>query len=105
MTRTRTEPTLRKRELFAACGYKPHPGQELVHRSRASRRVLACGVRWGKSTAAAMEAVAALLEPRDRALGWIVAPTYDSARRIFDEVVRTLHQHFAHRVLRYDARL
>lgn len=51
-----------------------------------------------------MDAVAALFEPRDRALGWIVGPTYGAARRIFDEVVRVVQQYFPHRVRRYDAR-
>jgi hypothetical protein len=63
--------------LFEDLSYTPHPGQLLVHRSRARFRVLACGTRWGKSTCAAMEAVAALLEPRERAVGWLVAPTYE----------------------------
>lgn len=103
-TKTSGQPRLRKRELFAACGYRPHPGQQLVHASKASRRVLACGVRWGKSTGASMEAVAALFEPRERALGWIVGPTYGAARRVFDEVVRTVQQTFPHRIRRYDPR-
>lgn len=82
----------------------PHPAQELVHRSRATRRVVACGVRFGKSTLGQFEAIAALLEPRDRALGWLVAPTYDLTNRIFRKVVETLHEHMPHRVLRLDVR-
>jgi hypothetical protein len=89
---------LRKRELFAMLGYLPHPGQELVHRSKAPRRVLACGVRWGKSTCAAMEAVAAVLDPRASCTGWIVAPTYDLTDRIFKRVVSILEGKLKHRV-------
>jgi hypothetical protein len=66
--------------------------------------VVACGTRWGKSTHAVHEAIAALLEPRDRALGWIVAPTYELTRRVFERVVVTLHQYMPHRVKSYDQR-
>lgn len=98
--RTKTgELKLRKRELFASLGYQPHEGQILVHKSKAPRRVLACGVRWGKSTCSAMEAVAALCEPRERTKGWIVVPTYDLGRSIFDLVAHALDQEFRHRVI------
>lgn len=70
----------------------------MVHKSKAPRRVLACGVRWGKSTCAAMETIAALFEPREETLGWIVGPTYESSKRIFGEVVRTVHTYLPHRV-------
>ena len=36
-------------------GYQPHPGQAEIHRSTAPRRIVACGVRWGKTLCAAME--------------------------------------------------
>lgn len=89
---------LSKPDLFEALGYKPHPGQVLVHRSTASRRVLACGVRWGKSTCAVMEACAALLQPRENCLGWTVAPTLDLARLVFERTATTLLRKFKHRV-------
>jgi hypothetical protein len=73
--------------FFRDLGYEPHPGQRKVHESRAPRRVLACGVRWGKSRAAAMEALAAAMEPRERSMGWIAAPTYDLADKVFREVI------------------
>lgn len=95
---------LNKGALFRSLGYVPHPGQALVHRSKASRRVLACGVRWGKTTAAAMEAVAALLEPRERALGWLAGPTYEHAERIFGKVVSVMEKHLAHRIRRLSRR-
>jgi hypothetical protein len=71
----------------------------LVHASAARRRVLACGVRWGKSTCAAMEAVAALMEPREKALGWIVAPTYGLTKAIFERVRIVVLQRLSHRVV------
>lgn len=104
MTIDTTAPTLNKRALFRSLGYKPHAGQDPVHRSKATRRVLACGVRWGKTTAAAMEAVAALLEPRKQALGWVVGPTYGHAERIFEMLVGTFEKHLPHRIRRLSRR-
>lgn len=95
---------LSKPDLFEALGYKPHPGQILVHRSTAPRRVLACGVRFGKSTCAVMEACAALLQPREECLGWTIAPTLDLARLIFERTAMTLHRKFKHRVKLYSPR-
>jgi len=76
----------------------------LVHRSRAKRRLLACGVRWGKSTCAAMEAVVALLEPSAGTIGWVVAPSYELANQIFRRVVAAIQTHFKHRVVALDGR-
>ncbi len=90
---------LDKEALFRLLQYEPTPGQLEVHRSRAQRRVLACGVRWGKSTLAAHEAVAAALAPADRGIGWVVAPTYDLARRVFDAIVAVVTKHLAHRIV------
>ena len=95
---------LNKGALFRSLGYEPHAGQALLHRSKASRRVLACGVRWGKTTAAAMETVAALLEPREQALGWVVGPTYEHSERIFEKVASVMEKHLAHRIRRLDRR-
>lgn len=89
---------LDKQALFEDLGYRPHEGQLAVHRSKANRRVLACGVRWGKSTCAAMEAVAAVLEPRRSSLGWIAAPTYDLAHLIYRTCLTLLEKHLAHRI-------
>ena len=95
---------LRKADLFHALGYKPHPGQLLVHRSTARYRVVACGTRFGKSTVGIFECVAALLEPRQQALGWVIAPTFELTRRIFDKVVEIIFQRFPHRLLSFDRR-
>jgi len=92
-------PRLDKGAVFESLGYEPHPGQLEVHTSRAPRRVLACGVRWGKSRSAAMEALAASLEPRDRSMGWVVAPTYDLADKVFRELVVIAAEHLRHRIL------
>jgi hypothetical protein len=85
-------------------GYQPHPTQLAIHRSTAKRRVVACGTRFGKSTAAAMEAVAALLEPHDSKLGWLVGPQYDATDRIFQRVVRLITAHFHARIRIYSPR-
>lgn len=92
---------LRRGDLFRSLGYVPHPGQLEVHRSRAPRRVVACGTRWGKSTLAVYETIAALLEPRGKTLGWIVAPTYELTSRVFGRVVDVLHERLRHRVVVY----
>lgn len=88
-----------KRALFELLGYKPHPGQLDVHRSRVPRRVVACGVRWGKTLCAAMEALAAAMEARERSIGWCVAPTYDLAERVFNQIVLTTASHLRHRII------
>lgn len=98
--RTGSEKRLRKQELFRTIGYEPHGVQIELHRSRARIRVLACGARFGKSTCCAAEAVAALLEPRDRSLGWVVGPNLEVTNRIIEKVRLTLHRHFPKRIER-----
>lgn len=87
-----------RKKLFSDLEYVPHPGQLEVHMSNAPRRVLACGVRWGKSVCAAMEAIAAALEPCERSVGWVVAPTYDLAQKVYREVTYIASRHLRHRV-------
>src|SRR5262245_20608992 len=98
-TRSR-RPRLDKAAFFRDLGYKPHPGQVQIHSSPAPRRVVACGVRWGKTRAAAMEALAAAMQPRDRSVGWVVAPTYDLADRVFRELVILIAEQFRHRIIK-----
>ncbi|MFN0009315.1 MAG: terminase large subunit domain-containing protein [Planctomycetota bacterium] len=93
-----------KSALFQRIGYAPHPGQVLVHRSKARFRAIAAGTRWGKSRCAAGEAVAALLEPREQMLAWLVAPTYDVCNRIYARITGAVTTHFANRVIEADAR-
>ncbi len=90
---------LDKEALFVRLGYVPHAGQLEVHRSIARLRLLACGVRWGKTLCAAIEALCAALEARERSMGWIVAPTYDLAEKVFREVVMLAYEHMPHRVI------
>src|SRR5262245_33191677 len=88
-----------KGRVFADLGYEPHEGQVRVHASTAPRRVLACGVRWGKTRCAAMEGIAAALEPRPTSIGWIAAPTYDLADRVFREIQAIIGMRLQHRLL------
>lgn len=90
---------LHKGRLFADLGYKPHVGQRKVHASRAPRRVVACGVRWGKTLCAAMEGVAAALAPQEKSMGWVVAPTYDLADKVFREIVEIVGSKLGHRIV------
>jgi hypothetical protein len=99
METTQNRPRLDKMALFARLGYQPHPGQLEIHKSNAPRRVVACGVRWGKSLCAAMEATAAALQPAERSIGWCVGPTYDLSDRIFREVELIATKHLRHRII------
>lgn len=96
---TTTPMRLDKAALFASLGYVPHPGQLVVHRSSAPRRVLCTGVRWGKTKCAAMEALAAAMEPKKLSVGWVVAPTYDLAERVYREIVVCVAEHLRHRII------
>jgi len=91
---------LDKARFFKDIGYEPHAGQQLVHDSRASRRVVACGVRWGKSVCAAMEGLAAAMEPAKRSCGWVVAPTYDLADKVFRELLFVASEKLQHRIVK-----
>ena len=97
--KTPTDLRLSKRALFQQIGYEPHAGQLAVHRSKAPRRILCTGVRWGKTKCAAMEALAAALEPKARSVGWVVSGTYDLADRVFREIVVTAVEHLRHRIV------
>ncbi len=88
-----------KARFFHSLAYRPHPGQQEVHRSTARRRVVACGVRWGKTHCAAMEALAAAMAPAERCMGWICAPTYDLADKVFREVELIAATHLRHRIV------
>lgn len=104
MPTTRPSLGLRKLALFQHLGHAPHAAQLLVHRSTAKRRVVACGVRWGKSTLGVHEAIAELLWPRAKGLGWLVGPTYETTKRIGERVVATLQHAMPHRIVELDAR-
>ncbi len=98
------EVSLRKKELFEAIGYHAHVGQVRVHQSKASRRIVIAGSRWGKSKCASYEVVAAMLTPGEKRRGWIVGPTYQLTEFIFDQVRGVMSEHFPHRVLQHTQR-
>ena len=99
MTKAPSSTRIDKRALFRDIGYEPHPGQLEIHLSPAPRRIVACGVRWGKTLCAAMEGVAAALAPCERSVGWVVAPTYDLADRVFREIQLITLNHLRHRIV------
>ena len=99
MPATSDESRINRAAFFEDLGYRPHPGQTKVHASRAPRRILATGVRYGKTVCAAMEGLASAMEPRERSMGWVVAPTYDLAEKVFRELVYISGTHLKHRIL------
>ncbi len=90
---------LNKPALFEYLGYQPHPGQLEIHLSQAPRRVVACGVRWGKTLCAAFEGIAAALQPGEQSLGWVVAPSFELCDRVFGEIRRVVEKHLDHRIV------
>ena len=94
-----TAQRLNKDLFFKDLQYTPHPGQLEIHRSTASRRIVACGVRWGKTLCAAMEGLVAAMEPKERSFGWVVAPTYELADKVFRELVVLTAEHLRHRII------
>jgi hypothetical protein len=99
LTATRPRLAFQKATFFRDLGYEPHPGQWEVHNSSAPRRILASGVRWGKSRCAAAEALAAAMAPAERSVGWVVAPTYDLADRVFREIQVAALKGLRHRLV------
>ncbi|MBN1444052.1 MAG: terminase family protein [Planctomycetes bacterium] len=85
--------------FFRDMGYQPHPGQWAIHSSTASRRIVACGVRWGKTLCAAMEGLCAAMQPKERSIGWVVAPTYDLADKVYRELIVLAAEHLRHRII------
>lgn len=99
MSLTKRTTLLNKQRFFRDLGYTPHPGQQEIHQSKASRRILSCGVRWGKSIAAAFEALAAAMESKTSSIGWICAPTYDLADKVFREIITIVAARLSHRIV------
>ena len=99
------EPRLRfdKAKFFEDLGYHPHPGQLEIHLDEHPRRVVACGVRWGKTLCAAMEGLAAAMQPCERSVGWVAAPTYDLANKVFREIVFIAQKHLHHHIIKLSA--
>ena len=85
--------------FFKDLGYEPHQGQLEVHLDEHPRRVVACGVRWGKTLCAAMEGLAGAMAPCERSVGWVAAPTYDLANKVFREIVHLANKNLSHRII------
>lgn len=39
------------------------------------------------------------MNPTERGIGWVVAPTYDLSRRVFDAIVAVVTRHLSHRIV------
>lgn len=78
---------LRLRLARRLWNWEPHPTQREWLLSEARTKVASCGRRWGKTEAAAIDAITmAIARPGSRQI--VVAPTYDQSRLIFDAVER-----------------
>ena len=75
-----------KQKWFKFTNYLPHSGQERLHYPEDNPRftVAVCGRRWGKSVGASKEIELVITQPNKRA--WVVAPTYQTAEKVFREV-------------------
>lgn len=69
--------------------WRPHPTQEQWLLCEAKTKVAACGRRWGKTEAAAIDAATMAMQRRN-CVQIIVSPTYDQSRLIFDHVERLM---------------
>jgi len=87
-------------DLCRMVGYRPHPGQAPIHRSRARYRVAVCGRRWGKSSCLAAHECERYVMAGKPCHVWVVAPTYDHT----DKVFRAVYEHIC-RVPLYRAHL
>jgi len=58
--------------------YTPHPGQQILHASKARFRLATCGRRWGKTYGCVNEIVKAAWE-NPGTVSWWVAPVYPQA--------------------------
>ena len=78
-----------KKKWFKFTDYNPHSGQLKLHFPKKDVRFLVavCGRRWGKSWSAAKEIECVITQPKKRA--WVVAPTYQTAEKVFREVWHT----------------
>ena len=81
-----------KEKWFDFTGYTPHKGQLKLHFPEKRKRftVAVCGRRWGKSVAASKEIEIMLNMKKTRS--WVVAPTYQTAEKVFREVWHSIVQ-------------
>lgn len=66
-------------------GWEPHSSQRVWLESKAKVKVAACGRRWGKTEAAAIDA-STMAIMCEGSVQMIVAPTYDQSRLIFNSI-------------------
>jgi hypothetical protein len=93
-------PPINRSALFEILGYEPHQGQWPIHRSNARHRIAANGRRFGKTICAAAEVMVEGMVPRDRSVGWVVAPTYDLCEKIMREVYLYATAKIPHRIVK-----
>ena len=65
--------------------WEPHPSQRVWLEDDSKTKIAACGRRWGKTEAAAIDA-STLAIMRPGSVQMIVAPTYDQSRLIFNTI-------------------
>lgn len=82
-------------ELNTILPYTPHPGQALVHASKARFKIIDAGIRFGKDRCSTMEGIKQFGEmlnedrPADmvpKVLWWIIAPNFRIARQNWREI-------------------
>ena len=66
--------------------WKPHPGQLAFLEAKAKTKVLACGRRWGKTDACAVQILSKLTDDKPRRQ-LIIAPTKAQAKMIYKRIV------------------
>ena len=89
MTTASQEAKTRLRLARRLFGWRPHKTQRLWLLDDSKVKVAACGRRWGKTEAQAIDAAAyAICNPGSRQM--IVSPTYDQSKLIFNTVDRLL---------------
>jgi phage FluMu gp28-like protein len=67
--------------------WKPHAGQAEFLHCQARTKVLACGRRWGKTDACAVQVLHALSQAALPVKAFLVAPTLEQAKILFERVV------------------
>jgi len=82
-----SDSSVRLRLAKGLWNWEPHPTQRDWLLSSARTKVASCGRRWGKTEAAAIDAITfAVMRPGSTQM--VVAPTYDQSRLIFSAVER-----------------
>ncbi|MFA5133026.1 MAG: phage terminase large subunit [Candidatus Paceibacterota bacterium] len=89
----RTQYVFNQEKFFTESKYVPHAGQQQFHNSTARFRLMTCGRRWGKSLSASREAMKAMVIKPDQ-MGWIVAPSYELAEKVFREIYWGFNKYF-----------